>query len=186
MKNPRRIRPGRPGPASKDRRSRDGSSAVEFAMVAFPFFFMLFAIMEIGLIFVTDSILDNAVVETGRLVRTGQAANAKLTADQFKTALCARMSIFSADCANRANVDVREITQFRNASPPDPLANGKTFDNSGLVYVTGQPGSLMLIRVWYSQPLVTPFMAQSLSKLKDSGATMLTATTTFRNEPYNQ
>lgn len=155
-------------------------------MVALPFFFMLFAIMEIGLIFVTDSILENATVETGRLIRTGQAANSKLTAEQFKTALCSRMSIFSSDCSSRANVDVREITQFRTASPPDPLANGKTFDSSGLVYVTGQPGSLMLIRVWYAQPLVTPFMAQSLSKLKDSGATMLTATTTFRNEPYNQ
>jgi Flp pilus assembly protein TadG len=185
MKNPRRIRPGRPGPASKDRRSRDGSSAVEFAMVAFPFFFMLFAIMEIGLIFVTDSILENATIETGRLVRTGQAAGSSLTASQFKTALCAKMSIFSGDCPTRATVDVREITQFRNANPPDPLANGKNFDGSSLTYITGQPGSLMLVRVWYAQPLITPFMAQSLSKL-GNGSAMLTATTTFRNEPYNQ
>jgi Flp pilus assembly protein TadG len=185
MKNPRRIRPGRPGPASKDRRSRDGSSAVEFAMVAFPFFFMLFAIMEIGLIFVTDSILENATIETGRLVRTGQAAGSSLTAPQFKTALCAKMSIFSGDCPTRATVDVREITQFRNANPPDPLANGKNFDGSSLTYITGQPGSLMLVRVWYAQPLITPFMAQSLSKL-GNGSAMLTATTTFRNEPYNQ
>jgi Flp pilus assembly protein TadG len=185
MKNPRRIRPGRPGPASKDRRSRDGSSAVEFAMVALPFFFMLFAIMEIGLIFVTDSILENATIETGRLVRTGQAAGSSLTASQFKTALCAKMSIFSGDCPTRATVDVREITQFRNANPPDPLANGKNFDGSSLTYITGQPGSLMLVRVWYAQPLITPFMAQSLSKL-GNGSAMLTATTTFRNEPYNQ
>jgi Flp pilus assembly protein TadG len=180
VKDPRRLRPGR-----SNRRSRDGSSAVEFAMVAFPFFFMLFAIMEVGLIFVTDSILENATIETGRLIRTGQAANSSLTAAQFKTSLCSRMSIFSSDCASRATVDVREITQFRNVNPPDPLANGTSFDTSGLTYVTGQPGSLMLVRVWYKQTLITPFMAQSLSKL-GNGAAMLTATTTFRNEPYNQ
>jgi Flp pilus assembly protein TadG len=183
MTNPRRIRSARP--ARTGRRSRDGSSAVEFAMVAFPFFFMLFAIMEVGLIFVTDSILENATIETGRLIRTGQAANSSLTAAQFKTALCAKMSIFSGDCPTRATVDVREITQFRNVNPPDPLANGASFDSSALTYVTGQPGSLMLVRVWYAQPLITPFMAQSLSKL-GNGAAMLTATTTFRNEPYNQ
>lgn len=154
-------------------------------MIAFPFFFMLFAIMEIGLIFVTDAILENATIETGRLIRTGEAAGSRLTAAQFKTALCGRMSIFSADCSGRAHVDVREITQFRNANPPDPLANGETFQDGDLTYVTGQPGSLMLIRVWYAQPLVTPFLAQALSKLT-KGDPMLTATTTFRNEPYNQ
>ena len=70
-------------------------------MVAFPFFFMLFAIMEVGLIFVTDSILENATIETGRLIRTGQAANSSLTAAQFKTSLCSRMSIFSSDCPSQ-------------------------------------------------------------------------------------
>lgn len=164
-------------------RSREGATAVEFAMIAFPFFFMLFAILEIALLFVTNSVLENAVIETGRTVRTGEANNAGMTAEQFKTSLCTRMSIFSVDCPSRATVDVRVITSFRNANPPDPLANGTSFNASGLSYATGQPGDLMLIRVWYRQPLITPFMAQAMSKLKD-GATILVATTTFRNEPF--
>ena len=152
-------------------------------MIAFPFFFMLFAIMEIALLFIVDSVLGNAVIETGRIIRTGEAFNSGMTEAQFKTSLCSRMNIFSAECPSRANVDVRVITQFRNVTPPDPLANGTSFDKSGLTYLTGQPGSLVLVRVWYSQPLITPFMAQALSKLND-GNTILTATTTFRNEPY--
>ena len=154
-------------------------------MVAFPFFFMMFAIIELGMIFVTDSILENAMVETGRLVRTGRAATAKLTAEQFKTELCGRMSIFSGQCAARATLDVREIPQFRNQTPPDPMASGTSFDASNLTYQPGQPGSLMLVRVWYRQPLFTPFLSQALSKLGD-GAAIMTATTTFRNEPYEQ
>jgi Flp pilus assembly protein TadG len=165
------------------RRNRDGSSAVEFAMVAFPFFFMMFAIIEIGMVFVTDSILENAAIETGRLIRTGQAAGANMTAAQFKTQFCNRMSIFSGQCTARATVDVREIPQFRNQTPPDPMASGTAFDPSQLTYRIGQPGSLMLVRIWYKQPLFTPFLAQSLSKLHD-GNTIMTATTTFRNEPY--
>lgn len=166
------------------RGNRDGSAAVEFAMVAFPFFFMMFAIIEIGMIFVTDSVLENAVIETGRLVRTGQAANASVTPEQFKTQFCSRMSIFSSQCPARATVDVRVIKQFRNQSPPDPMA-GNTFDTSKLGYETGQPGSLVLIRVFYKQPLFTPFLAKALSKMGD-GNTIMTATTTFRNEPYDQ
>lgn len=174
----------RPGLQSR-RRARDGSSAVEFAMVAFPFFFMMFAIIEIGLIFVTDSILENATVETGRLVRTGQAAGANLTAEQFKTRFCERTSIFSSQCPDRVTIDVREIPQFRNQTPPDPMAGAAGFDPSQLGYEIGQPGSLMLIRIWYRQPLITPFLAQALSKLGD-GTTIMTTTTTFRNEPYDQ
>ena len=93
------------------------------------------------------------------------------------------MNIFSGDCPSRATVDVRVITKFRNVTPPDPLASGTSFDSSGLTYLTGQPGSLVLIRAWYKQPLITPFMAQALSKLND-GTTILMATSTFRNEPY--
>ncbi len=150
-------------------------------MVALPFCLMIFAILELGLVFVTDSVLENATIETGRLVRTGQASAQGMTAEQFKTSLCARMSVFSADCPTRATIDVREIPQF-NTAPPDPMAGG-TFSESGLTYSNGQPGSLMLVRVWYKQPLLTSFMSQGLSRLKD-GTIRMTATTAFRNEPF--
>jgi hypothetical protein len=90
------------------------------------------------------------------------------------------MSIFSADCASRATVDVREIPQF-NTVPPDPMAGG-SFSTAGLTYTNGDPGDLVLVRVWYQQPLLTTFMAQGLSRLND-GSVRLTATTAFRNEP---
>ncbi|CAN5138492.1 pilus assembly protein [soil metagenome] len=172
-------------PLVAGRRNRDGSSAIEFAMVAFPFFFMMFAIIEIGMIFVTDSILENATIETGRMIRTGEVAGSSMSASQFKTQLCNRMSIFASQCPSRATIDVRVINQFRNQNPPDPMASGTSFDSTQLGYQPGQPGSLILIRVFYKQPLFTPFLAQALSKLGD-GNTIMTATTTFRNEPYDQ
>ncbi len=166
-------------PARKD---REGSAAVEFAMVALPFCLMMFAILELGLVFVTDSVLANATMETGRLVRTGQAsAQGIANRDAFKAALCSRMGVLSADCPGRASVDVRVIPQF-NTNPPDPMSGG-TFNEGALTYCNGQPGSIVLVRVWYRVPLLTSFMSQGLSRLND-GTVRMQATTAFRNEPF--
>ena len=149
-------------------------------MVALPFCLMIFSILELGLVFVLDSVLDNATAETGRLVRTGQAQATTMTPEQFKTSLCGRMSVFSSGCADRVTIDVREIPQFATV-PPDPMQDG-TFDPSVLGYTNGDPGDLVLVRVWYRHPLITPFLDQGLSRLND-GTARLSATTVFRNEP---
>ncbi|WP_298745751.1 TadE/TadG family type IV pilus assembly protein [uncultured Brevundimonas sp.] len=161
-------------------RNRDGSAAVEFALVALPFCFMIFAVLEVALIFTLDSVLENAAIDTGRLVRTGQASAQGMTATEFKAQLCSRMSIFSGDCPARASIDVRVIPQF-DTTPPDPLA-GEGFDPSSLTYANGNPGDLILVRVWYQHPLLTTFLSQGLSQIGDRTA-VLTATTAFRNEP---
>lgn len=162
-------------------RSRDGSAAVEFGLLAVPFCMLIFSILELGLVFVTDSVLENATIETGRLVRTGQAAAQGMDATQFKARVCDRISIFAPDCETRATVDVRVLPSF-NTPVPDPMADGKTFNASGLTYTNGNPGNLVLVRVWYQQPLLTTYLAQGLSRLKN-GKVILTATTTFKNEP---
>jgi Flp pilus assembly protein TadG len=176
------------GPSSRGRflrrlsRAREGSTAVEFALVGVPFFLLTFAILEIGLIFVLSAVLDTAVLGAGRLIRTGQAESSNITAEKFKTELCSRMSVFAGDCVNRASVDVREVIQFQTPLVPDPTQTG-SFDDTQLTYQIGQPGSLMLVRVWYRQPIVTPLMAQTLSRMND-GTALLVSTTSFKNEPY--
>ena len=151
-------------------------------MVAAPFFFMIFAVLELGLVFLVDSVLENAVLNASRIVRTGQAETGNLTAAQFKTALCAEMSVFQGDCASRADVDVRVMPEFSTGLPASPIKNG-VLVKSDLTYDRGGPGDLMLVRVFYSQPLVTPFMQQAMSRL-NSGAAVISVATAFRNEPY--
>ena len=103
-----------------------------------------------------------------------------MTAAQFKSELCGRMSIFSADCIDRATIDVRVVPMF-NAPTPDPLADG-AFNPGGLGYTNGSPGNFVLVRVWYRHTLLTTFLSQGLSHTGDRTA-MLTATTAFKNEP---
>lgn len=162
---------------------REGAAALEFALVATPFFFLIFAIMELALVFVLSSVLENATLNASRLIRTGRVDHENISATAFKTALCGQMSVLSSGCAGRTDIDVRVIPQFRNATPPDPLANG-TLNESVLTYLPGDPGSLVLVRVWYSQPLATPFLSRAVSRL-NSGDAVLSVATAFRNEPYD-
>lgn len=163
-------------------RDRRGSAAVEFAFVALPFFGMLFAVLELALIFTLDAVLENAAIDTGRLVRTGQASAASFDKDRFKQELCSRMSIFSGDCEDRAIVDVQPITTFDSPIVDDPVTDG-TLDDGKTFYDGGAPGSLMLVRVWYRQPVFTPFLSQEVEAWKNGHT--LTATTAFQNEPWS-
>lgn len=150
-------------------------------MLAFPLCVMIFAVLEIALYFTIGSVLDNAVIEMGRLIRTGQASAQGMTGEQFKQGLCSRMSVFSTDCMTRTTVDVRVIPRF-DAIPADPVAGGTWNPSAANAYSNGNPGSLILVRVWYAQPLMTTFLAKGLSRLND-GKVLLTSTSAFRNEP---
>src|SRR5579872_7606870 len=80
--------------------SRDGATAVEFAMVAVPFFALLFGVLELGMLFMASTTIDAATVQVARQIRTGQfQSGANHSAADFKTAVCNNMSwISTADC----------------------------------------------------------------------------------------
>jgi len=161
------------------RRKREGAAAVEFALVALPFFFMMFALLELGVIFVLDSVLSNAMQGSSRLIRTGQAV--AMTPREFRDDVCGRMSVFASQCDERISIDVRVIPAF-DSPLPDPMADGTTFNDSQLTFQPGTINSLVVVRIWYKQPLVTTFLGQALSRLNDGSAHLMT-TTAFRNEP---
>ncbi|MEN5053244.1 TadE/TadG family type IV pilus assembly protein [Brevundimonas naejangsanensis] len=171
---------------SHDRKRREGSNAIEFGLVALPFFLLLFGILEIGLMLLVDAMVETAASDAARQVRTGQAQTQELTPEQFKDKFCAEMSLFSGDCGRRAFIDVRVLDDFSltdpSKAPPDPTS-GDLFDPAGLKFEPGGPGERVLVRIWYEQPIITPVIAQAVSRTKD-GRVMLTTTLAFRNEPY--
>ena len=165
----------------------EGATAIEFAFVAAPFLFMLFSIFEVGRLYTLNSVLEDATMDAGRLVRTGQAQESGTSADAFKDAVCERMSVFSGDCDTRLTVDVRVMPQFANQNPPDPVRNNGSgpaaFSEAEMTYNAGGPEDIVLIRTWWRQELFAPMITQGLARLTD-GRAVLTAATTFRNEPY--
>lgn len=168
------------GLARRFRHNRKGSAAVEFAMVA-PFFFaLLFAIIEVAMIFFASQILETAVQDASRLILTRQAQNASMTQDQFKTEVCKRLvSLF--DC-NIVRVDVQNYgSDFGTVSITTPIDSNKKFVDN-MQYNIGKAGDIIVVRAFYQWPLFVIGLGFDASNLAD-GKRLLSATAAFRNEP---
>ena len=90
--------------AGRFARAERGATAVEFALVALPFLMLVFAIIELGLVFLVSITLESAVADVGRTIRTGQVQTGGGSAASFKTAVCDKMSWLGAKCASALSI----------------------------------------------------------------------------------
>jgi Flp pilus assembly protein TadG len=169
--------------ARRFRLARRGAAAVEFAMLALPFFGLICGIIEIGMIYVVATTLEDATNSAARQIRTGQLqSSGSNTAVGFVGLICGQLSWLGSNCSANLNVDVRTFSSFSSVTAPQPVQNGK-FQASALTYSTGGPGDIVVVRAYYQWALYTPLMNQALDTLS-GGKTLITSAATFRNEPY--
>ena len=83
-----RIRPPRLSWLRRFVRNERGATAIEFALLSVPFFALTGAILETAIMFLASQMLDGAVQDASRLVRTGQAQTNNYTIDTFRSAVC--------------------------------------------------------------------------------------------------
>jgi Flp pilus assembly protein TadG len=164
-------------------KDREGTAAIEFAIVALPFFALLFAILETAIIFFAGQLLETGLSEAARLVRTGQAQDNKFDIGDFKEAVCA--NVFALlECDTGLRIDVRELESFGGASLPPPIDEDGDFDDQGFVYQPGAGGDIVLVRAFYEWPSLVPSLLGSSPGNLKNGNYLLSATATFRNEPF--
>lgn len=160
-------------------RDQQGVVAVEFAMVAFPFFAILFAIIEVCLVFFASQLLEKATQDTTRLILTGQAQQSSMTEAQFKQKVCNEVKML-LDCS-KLYIDVKNYPSFAAVTAPNPISNGNLVNNFG--FQPGGPGDIVIARVLYPWQLFVPTMGLNLSNMNNN-VRLLTATAVFRTEPY--
>ena len=173
-------------------------------MVGLPLFFLLFAILELGLIFVLNFNLSNASSAVGRQLRVGtvvapgasvtSSSGTQLDLSDFKTAICNKIGLVpTATCMSQLQVDVRTLSSFQNQTAPNPLSSG-TFNSTGLCYYSGAAGSVVEFRAYYLWPVITPVLLSGLvnatSIVTGSGTSSgnwfaVSSTEVFKNEPSN-
>jgi Flp pilus assembly protein TadG len=165
-------------------RSERGAAAVEMALVATPFFMLLFGIIEVGMVFLISASLENGMDIAARTIRTGQfQTGATPTAAAFKTTICNTFGWFQADCTANLYVDVRTFSTFSSITAPQPVSNG-SFNTSALTFSPGGPNDIVVVRAYYQWPLIAPFFDAAMQQL-NGGVAVLTSTFAFRNEPYS-
>ena len=166
------------------RRDDRGVTAIEFAMVATPFLALLFGIMGVGLFFFTTFTLENGVEQAARLLRTGQAQEAGLTASQFKTRVCNNVPAL-VDCASKVRVNVLSFNDAADitADTLPTCLNGDNTLSGATEYTPGGPSQLVVVWACYEWELSSKIPFINLGNMA-GGSRLIQATAVFRSEPY--
>ncbi|EAV44420.1 TadE/TadG family type IV pilus assembly protein [Roseibium aggregatum] len=164
-------------------RNDSGATAVEFALIAIPFFTVVFGIIEVGLYHFVNRMFDNAVITASREIRTGQAHEGGFNATTFKTHICDNLPDFLCSM-DRLVVDVDKVETFALAKS----ASESLYDEEGNLkeesnYEDAGAGEIVVVNAIYKWPMITSLLALNLA---DHGnERYLTSTMVFRNEPWN-
>ncbi len=162
-------------------RAENGSVAVEFALTAIPFFTLLFAIFEAGIVFFATATLDQALNDAARTIRTGQAQAASTTVSQLTTTICNNVVLLS-NCTTNLKLDVRVYSTFGGVAFPSVTNSGGAINTASLQFNMGGAGDIVLIRAFYVWNIMSPF-ATGLAN-NTSTSRLLQSSVAFRNEPY--
>jgi len=177
MANLRTFREARGFMAAKSGTSRQrltkGQSAVEFAMVGGLFFLLLFAVIDYGYLFFVQMNVQQAIDDGGRFASTGN--HTTVTTGGTTTTLSRLQSIINTI---QNEISVPGINVASNLVVCSTLGG---CSNTGGSAPAGGPEDTVTLTLTTSMPLFTP----GLSALFSGGAYTFTASTTFKNEPFN-
>ena len=168
-------------------RNRKGVTAIEFGLLAAPFFLLLLGTLEVAAMFLTETSLTQALETNVRIIRTGAAQTSApaVTAAEFRQRVCdsMRQILPSVDCA-RLYVDVRAFGSFGASSSAGgpPIVNGQ-FDPTQLAYNPGGGDETILARAYYEYEIVTPMLSVLMADLSND-VRLLQTTDLFRSEPF--
>jgi Flp pilus assembly protein TadG len=188
-------------------RSKDGAAAIEFALLAIPYFLIVFAIIETFVAYTAEQLVANAVDTMGRKLRTGNitfqhttTTNNKTEAE-FRRLFCGEISILiqcseaeitnSTATTNKLWIDARSYTEFSDMPTSVPVtANGDLdMSKTAITYSPGGPNTKNMLRVYYKWDIITDLLRPYISNIKPTDSSrpnyfLIVETSVFKNEEY--
>ena len=175
--------------AARGLRDSAGTAALEFALVAIPFFFFVFAILGTSLYFFANNALDRGVQTAARKIRTGEATQSGSSIGDFRKSVCDEAGT-GIDC-NKLRVLIQNDASWANITPQGCLdGNNEMVNSTGSIEelvsdYSGDASFVALITVCYEWDLAKTFSFLQLGKGSNgSGPAVMQATTAFRIEPH--
>ena len=170
------------------RDERDGATAVEFAILLVPFSAMLFAVIELGIVFFIQTTLSHAMQQASRDIRTGEFQTTGGLAAAFSDKVCAGM-VGLGSCGNlRIDVVSSDTGRFQpNLLAPTPTSNPSDASSPPPMpvstYTPTGPRDVVVVRVQYYHDLAFPGEYTRLANASGN-VRIIEAVTAFRNEPF--
>lgn len=167
-------------------RDERGTTIIEFALLGVPFFAIVGAILETSVVFLASQVLDSAVSDASRLIRTGQAQERSYSADNFETVICGRLYGLFGDCSG-LHVRVSTVSDFASATVAPPVESSCTTVCNWTLQEAFQPGggsSIVLVQAYYKWPIILSFGGFGLADQPDN-TRLLATVRVFRSEPFS-
>ena len=164
-----------------------GIAAIEFGFIALPFFAILIAIFQIGLLFFAQNEMETAVEKAARQLLTGSAQKSAMTQTQFIASICNNLPAFFPNCTTGAlMVDLQVAPAFASAvaSPPTLTYDSKGNVTNPWVFNSGTSGSILVLRVMYQFPVILGPLSLNFANLTN-GKHLMMAVSVFQVEPYS-
>ncbi len=165
-------------------RDDKGVTAVEFGLLAVPFFTVVLATIQTAILFLGMQVLDSAVEDASRMIKTGRSSSANYTMNDFRTLMCGfTFNIF--DCS-QIKLKVAVISNFAsvNTSPTvqtcDTLTCTWSFTEA---YDDGVGRDIIQVTAYYRWPLLVVMPYFNLKNQPDNYR-LISAIRVFRNEPF--
>lgn len=185
-------------------RDERGAVIVEFAVVAAPFFALIFATLITAMIMFSQQALDTTAEEVAREIMTGQVqkGSVKVTVNgtpvninsnaRLKTHVCAKIEakgLGFLDCS-RVMVSVTKLATFSGADYNPVTLNfnptSGAVTNAPNTFDTIGQEEIGLVRVYYRWPrLMGPLLGFSTGN-QSNGDRLMVSNSIFKTETYNQ
>jgi Flp pilus assembly protein TadG len=183
-----------PGTPRRNRHaSRRGAAAMEFAILALPFFILVLGTMEVGYDFFVQAALSNAVSVAARSVQVGTSqADATGTSEATWVASAVCPALGGMLNCGQLHVSISGIPSgtgqnyytYISANPPS-LAAMTSSSNSAC---TGAAGQMMIVRAYYLSPtflgMLVPNWSQASPTSPNSRVHVTYASAGFINEGF--
>lgn len=173
-------------------RSQSGTAAIEYGLIATPFLMLLWAIVETGLMFWTNQVLEESLSQASRSLLTGESrtlyasANPVSNLAAFRDNVCARVPAGLIDCS-KLYVDVQVYSDFAGASSSTAASApvvGNKLDTSKFSYNQPATNQIVVVRAALDYKLfLNAWASAGLSDI-GGGRRAIVASTVFRAEPF--
>ncbi len=164
-------------------RDQSGSTAIEFGVLALPFFVLLFGIVEVCISIAAQQVLTNVTFDIGRQVRTGELAAADLNETNLKQMICGRLGVIvKGDCTDVLKLDLRQVSNFKEAAELGKQWSPVNFVSNPQVSA-GNPLDMTVLRTFYRWPVILGFLADIIGKATN-GHVLLFSMAAWQNEPF--
>jgi Flp pilus assembly protein TadG len=162
-------------------RRKDGTTAIEFSLMAIPFVILTLGIIELAVMYTAATLLEGATNHAARMIRTGQLQQVA-AADQesvFRESLCEFATVLiRCDDVVVESIPLADYADFGAAGP--------SYDEDGNLisqgFATAGSNDIVLVRVAYRYTMLSPFIGTLLAGPTNSRLFM--STIVMQTEPY--